>query len=78
MSVKVGIDVGSKELVVVIRKEGKPSKPQKFENDAQGHRALCRRLQGSQPVQVCLEATGVLLKLERMCLWKTVKDGPLF
>jgi len=59
MSLNVGIDVGSKELVVVVRKKAKPSKPQTFENSAKGHQALCRQLHGRRPVQVCLEATGV-------------------
>ena len=53
-----GVDVGSKELVVTIRNNGKATKAQKFENNAKGHQALCKRLGGRRLLHVCMEATG--------------------
>jgi transposase len=55
----VGIDVGSKELVAVTVVKGKAHKAQTFQNDAEGHLALMTKLgKQSEPVRVCLEATG--------------------
>lgn len=55
----VGIDVGSKELVAVAIVKGKAHKAQSFQNDAEGHLALINKLgKTSEPVRVCLEATG--------------------
>lgn len=56
----VGIDVGSKELVVVISVKGKARKEKIFENTASGHKLIIRllsKLKGE--VRVCLEATGI-------------------
>jgi len=56
----VGIDVSSKELVVVMSANDKQRKAQTFENTAEGHLALCRVLH-KRPGEsrVCMEATGV-------------------
>lgn len=55
----VGIDVGSKELVVVILVNGKATKAKTFANTAEGHAHLVKVLNKYQePARVCLEATG--------------------
>ena len=57
----VGIDVSSKELVVVISLNGKQRKAQMFDNTPEGHLALCRalhKLPGEESL-ICMEATGV-------------------
>ena len=57
----VGIDVSSKELVVVISVNGKQRKAQMFDNTPEGHLALCRalhKLPGEESL-ICMEATGV-------------------
>lgn len=56
----IGIDVSSKELVVVMSVNGKQCKAQTFENTTEGHLALCRALH-KRPGEhlVCMEATGV-------------------
>jgi transposase len=59
MIVNAGIDVGSKELVLVVRRNGKPSKAKTFENSPEDRELLCKRLQSHRPIQVCLEATGL-------------------
>ena len=57
---QVGIDVGHKELVVVVRVKGKNQKPKRFRNEAEGHLVLIQWLQGKGgPMRVCLEATGI-------------------
>ena len=50
-----GIDVGAEELILVIRKNGKPFDPQKFANTP-ADRDRWGKLPG---IIVCLEATGV-------------------
>lgn len=56
----VGIDVGSKELVVVIIANGKTTKAKTFSNTPEGHAQLIKFLHKyKKPAQVCLEATGV-------------------
>ena len=55
----VGIDVGSKELVVAL-KQGKTSSLLHFSNDSDGHGKLCRVLtKRGRSARVCLEATGI-------------------
>jgi transposase len=56
----VGIDVGCKELVVVVMVNGKARKATSFENTASEHQAIIHtltKLKGTS--RVCLEATGV-------------------
>lgn len=56
----VGIDVGSKELVIITRRKGKSSQPNVIANTAEKHQALvahCKKL--SKSARICLEATGV-------------------
>lgn len=56
--VVAGIDVGSRTLVVAIDKEGKPAKPQTFDNSPQGHQQVLKVLRGVKVERVILEATG--------------------
>jgi len=53
-----GIDVGSKELVVSIRKQGKAGKARTFKNTSTGHRDILKVLKKAGVERVCLEATG--------------------
>lgn len=53
-----GIDVGAEELILIIRKNGTPHKPQKFANTPSGRR-LAEKLRKLPGIIVCLEATGV-------------------
>ena len=56
----IGIDVGSKELVVVVSVKGKARKARAYENTPSGHKSIIqhlRKLKGE--VQVCIEATGI-------------------
>lgn len=55
----VGIDVGAEELVLVIRKNGKPFDPQKYTNTTSGRAKLVQKLVKLTGVIVCIEATGV-------------------
>ena len=56
----VGIDVGAKELVVAIRRDGNVLALSRFENNSRGHRELCRLLtKGKRHARVCLESTGI-------------------
>lgn len=54
-----GIDVGAEELVLVIRKNGKPFGPQKFGNTPSDRGRLVKKLAKLPNLTVCLEATGV-------------------
>jgi transposase len=54
-----GIDVGAEELILVIRKNGKPFDPQKFANTSADRTRLVKKLVKLPGVIVCLEATGV-------------------
>jgi len=51
-----GIDVGAKELVLVLRNNGVSMKAQTFANTLAGHQQLVKALKGAR---VCMEATGV-------------------
>lgn len=53
-----GIDVGSKELVVSIRKHGVAGKARTFDNTPVGHRDILKALKRAGVERVCLEATG--------------------
>ncbi|OEU77693.1 MAG: transposase [Desulfuromonadales bacterium C00003107] len=56
----VGIDVGSKELVMVIRHKGKNHKARSFNNTPEGHAQIVKTLSSKKgEVRVCLEATGI-------------------
>ncbi|MGZ8943735.1 MAG: IS110 family RNA-guided transposase [Methylobacter sp.] len=54
-----GIDVGAEELILVIRKNGKPFNPQKFANTPADRARLVQKLVKQPGIIVCLEATGV-------------------
>ncbi len=54
-----GIDVGAEELVLVIRKNGKPFDPQKFTNTPVDRARLVKKLSKLPGIVVCLEATGI-------------------
>jgi transposase len=54
-----GIDVGAEELVLVIRKNGKPFDPQKFTNTPADRTRLVKKLVKLPGIIVCLEATGI-------------------
>ena len=56
----IGIDVSSKELVVVVSIKGKPRKARTYENTASGHLSIIQlllKLKGE--ARVCIEATGI-------------------
>jgi len=56
----VGIDVGCKELVVVVMVKGKARKAKSFENTAIGHQSLIQSLSKLKgETKICLEATGI-------------------
>lgn len=54
-----GIDVGADELVLVIRKNGKPFDPQNFTNTPADRARLVKKLVKLPSIIVCMEATGV-------------------
>jgi transposase len=58
-SLQAGIDVGSEELVLVIRKNNKPFDPQKFTNTPADRARLVKKLAKLPGIIVCLEATGI-------------------
>lgn len=53
-----GVDVGSNELVLVIRKNGKPFNPQKYANTGADHARMVKKLSKLPGIIVCMEATG--------------------
>ncbi len=53
-----GIDVGAEELVLVLRKNGKPSNPQTFANTSAGHASLIKKLCKLSGIIICMEATA--------------------
>ena len=56
----VGIDVGSKELVMVIRHKGKNHRARSFSNTPEGHAKIIKALAAKKgDVKICLEATGI-------------------
>lgn len=56
----VGIDVGSKELVMVIRHKGKNHKARTFNNTPEGHAKIIKTLSAKKgDLKICLEATGI-------------------
>jgi transposase len=56
----VGIDVGSKELVMVIRRNGKNHKVRSFNNTHESHAQIVKILCAKKgDLRICLEATGV-------------------
>ena len=54
-----GIDVGSEELVLLVRKNGKPFDPQKYANTRADHARMVKKLGKLPGVTVCMEATGI-------------------
>lgn len=55
-----GIEVGAKELVVSLEREGQRKALKTFANEAQGHQAIIRHLgHAGRSVRVCMESTGV-------------------
>ena len=58
-SLQAGIDVGSEELVLIIRKNNKPFDPQKFTNTPADRARLVKKLAKLPGIIVCLEATGI-------------------
>lgn len=54
-----GIDVGAEDLVLVIRKNGRPCEPQKFANTLADRTRLVKKLAKLPGIVVCLEATGI-------------------
>jgi transposase len=54
-----GIDVGAEELVLVLRKNGKPFNPQTFANTSAGHARLIKKLSKLSGIIICMEATGI-------------------
>jgi transposase len=59
LSLQAGVDVGSEELVLVIRKNSKPFDPQKFTNTPADRARLVKKLAKLPGIIVCLEATGI-------------------
>lgn len=56
----IGIDVGCKELVVVVSVDGNARKPKVFENTLAGHQSIIQWLAKLKDgAKVCLEATGI-------------------
>jgi len=56
----VGIDVGSKELVMVIRHKEKNQKARTFNNTPEGHAKIVKTLSAQKgELKICLEATGI-------------------
>ena len=54
-----GVDVGADELVLVIRKNGKPFDPQKYANTRTDRARLVKKLLKLSGIKICLEATGI-------------------
>lgn len=55
-----GIEVGAKELVVSLEREGQRAALKTFDNSPQGHQAVLRHLRrAGRTIRVCLESTGV-------------------
>jgi transposase len=58
--VRAGLDVGARELVVAILRDGQPESPCILPNTPAGHRQLLKLLtRRGATARVCLEATGV-------------------
>ncbi len=57
---RVGIDVSARSLDLALERGKAPPQNLVFENTAEGHRKLIKRLtRGGAGARVCLEATGV-------------------
>lgn len=54
-----GVDVGADELVLVVRKNGKPFDPHKYANTPADRARLVNKLIKLPGIHVCLEATGI-------------------
>lgn len=55
-----GLDVSAKELVVMVRRDGKTEASRSFPNSAKGHQELQRYLTHTRKrVRVCMESTGL-------------------
>ena len=59
-NVRAGLDVGARELVVALQRDGVPEAPLTLPNTPAGHRQLVKLLtRRKASARVCLEATGV-------------------
>ena len=54
-----GIDVGSEELVLLVRKNGKSLDPQKYTNTRTDYNRIVNKLSKLPGIIVCMEATGI-------------------
>ncbi|MDP1771188.1 MAG: transposase, partial [Methylobacter sp.] len=59
LSQTAGVDVGSEELVLLIRKNSKPFDPQTYPNPPADRARLVKKLAKLPGIIVCLEATGI-------------------
>ena len=59
-----GIDAGAEELILVVRKDGKPSDPQKFANTPADRSRLVKKLVKLPGIIVCLEDGYLSLRLK--------------
>ena len=59
MSIFIGIDISAKSFDLVVRKQGKASKPKHFEQSAKGHDKCLNMLKKLKPTSIVMEATGV-------------------
>ncbi|MDI1276880.1 IS110 family transposase [Methylobacter sp.] len=59
LSLQAGVDVGSEELILVVRKNSKALDPQKFSNTPADRARLVKKLVKLPGIIVCLEATGI-------------------
>lgn len=59
MATWIGIDIAAKTFDLVIRVDGKPSRPLTFQQSPRGHQLAVRHLKKLKPRGVVMEATGV-------------------
>jgi transposase len=59
MSVFIGIDISAKIFDVVTRNQGKPNKPNSFEQSFEGHEKCIKQLKKLKPKLIVMEATGI-------------------
>lgn len=59
MSVFAGIDIAAKSFDLVIRCDGRDAKAEQFEQSAQGHGSVVKKLKKLKPSLIVVEATGI-------------------
>ncbi|WP_428605477.1 IS110 family transposase, partial [Sedimenticola sp.] len=59
MSVFVGVDIAAKTFDLVVRKAGKSSKVEPFNQTPPGHAQAIKRLKALKPSLIVMEATGI-------------------